>query len=1059
MSSANDPTQFIDPNLSRVPGFSVGQKVFGRYTLEAIAGRGGMGIVWRARDDELERTVALKFLPEAVASDVEAVRDLKAETKRCLDLTHPHIVRVYDFVQGPAGAAIAMEFVQGESLAGRKVSNPNGCLSIEEVGHYTGPLCAALDYAHFKAHLLHRDLKPANLLVTTAGDLKVMDFGIACSLAETRTRMTADANRSTSGTLLYMSPQQLLGAKPSLADDIYALGSTLYELISGKPPFFRGDGYALMMQIREQPPKPMSVQRADLQISADPIPDDWERVVLACLAKEPKDRPQSAGEVAEMLGIATEKPLRLLVTNNPLNIGSGSGAQGGTPTSRTARTQAEAPATAGSTPTASLPPSPAKRLPWIALAASAAVIVGGGLYFLTRHGSPKSPTPATQSTNARAVAPSTNDAAAQQAGASVSPAEAKPVAPAAAPVTTRGGAIVRTTPAGAEVTIGALDHGPSPLTVRDVLVGNYPVKIRLNGYEEWSGEVEVKGNEFAEMDVKLERSTGTLLVSSEPFGLDGTISGRVTPGGPVPGPDQAFKTPQKLVLPTGTYDITIHSVGWPDQKNTVEVTRNQVVESTGVFAAGQIVVTSDPAGADVVMGGKTVGVTPLTLTNIQPGPQSVTLKLKGFQTTKREGVVEARGELRLNAVLEKPPEFKAGDSKLVPGLNLELKFIPAGSFVLGSPDSEPHRDSSEGPQTEVTFTQGFWIGKTEVTQQQYQLLMGVNPSRFKAVGPEAPVDSLSWYAANEFCRRLNERERAAGNLPEGYTYSLPTEAQWEYACRAGTTGANFGEPGRFAWIEKEGGKTTHPVAARAPNAWGLYDMNGNVWEWCLDFYGERLPGGNVTDYAGPPTGTLHVLRGGAWNSPAKDARSATRERGEPGDTQENIGFRLALTTPQTGIVGVGETKSGNFVLGGISAGAKSVGAGAKSLFGNIVHAVRPGEKRTEAVQNGTLVVTIAKAPPAPLKFVLTLTRADGGSGTIDFAVDESITAGRNDRGAVVTRLTVPAGSYSFVLKSAGFRDVTQTTASSGDSRRRDPVTVRGGGETSLEFELEPVKAE
>jgi len=1061
MSRAGDPTQWIDPNQFPVSGLGAGQKVFGRYTLEAVAGRGGMGVVWRARDDELERTVALKFLPDTVASDAEAVRDLKAETKRCLDLTHPHIVRVYDFVQGPAGAAIAMEFVQGESLAGRKVGNPNGCLSVEEVARYTGPLCAALDYAHFKAHLLHRDLKPANLLVTTDGDLKVMDFGIACSLADTRSRLTQDANRSTSGTLLYMSPQQLLGGKPSLADDIYALGATLYELIAGKPPFFRGDGYALMMQIREQPPKPMSVQRADLQIAGDPIPDIWEKVVLACLAKEPKDRPQSAGEVAQQLGVAIETPARLLAPSSPISVGSTSGAHGGPPTSPTAQTQAATVSNATAPLPARAAPARSKLGLWIAAAVAGLAVVGGGLYFLGRSGNSPAPGPAATPTSTQSVPPPASGATARPSDSPATPAEAKPVSPAAAvAVIARGGAIIRTNPAGAEVTVGALDHGPSPLTIREASVGTYPVKIRLNGYEDWSGEVNLKENDFAEVNVTLERSTGTLLVTSEPSGVDGVLTGRTTPGAPASGARQTFKTPQKLQLPTGTYDLTFRSAGWPDRKTTAEVTRNQVVESSGVFAAGQLVVTSDPAGAEVVLGGKTVGTTPLTLTDVQPGSHDVTLRLKGYQPATVHGVVEARGELRLNAVLEKSPEPKAGQSMVVAGLNLELKFIPAGTFMLGSPDSEPRRDSAEGPQTEVTFTQGFWLGKTEVTQQQYQLLMGVNPSRYKTVGPDAPVDSLSWYAANEFCRRLNEREGAAGRLPEGYAYSLPTEAQWEYACRAGTTGPNFGEPGRFAWIEKEGGKTTHPVAARAPNAWGLYDMNGNVWEWCLDFYVERLPGGNATDYAGPSTGTLHAYRGGGWNSPAKDARSASRQRGAPGDTLENVGFRLALSTPQTGMAGVGETKSGKFGLGAVGAGAKSVGAGAKSVWSGLVNVVKPGEKHTEAVvQNGVLVVTVAKAPPAPFKFTLSLTPAAGAGGSIDFPVDEAVTGGRNDRGALVARLTVPAGSYAFVLRSTGFQDATQAAAISGDARRSDPVTIRGGGETSLEFELEPAKVE
>jgi serine/threonine protein kinase len=174
------PTRRVDPDdHPTVPGLAVGKIVFGRYTLEAVAGRGGMGVVWRARDEKLNRVIALKFLPPEVAADVEAVRDLKLETTRCLDLTHPHIVRVYDFVENETQAAIAMEFVDGQSLAKRKVSAPGGCLGAAELAPLVAQLCSALDYAHLVARVAHRDLKPANLLVTSDGRLKVTDFGIA----------------------------------------------------------------------------------------------------------------------------------------------------------------------------------------------------------------------------------------------------------------------------------------------------------------------------------------------------------------------------------------------------------------------------------------------------------------------------------------------------------------------------------------------------------------------------------------------------------------------------------------------------------------------------------------------------------------------------------------------------------------------------------------------------------------------------------------------------------------------------------------------------------------
>jgi serine/threonine protein kinase len=163
-------------------------------------------------------------------------------------------------------------------------------------------LCAALDYAHGQAKIVHRDLKPANILVTREGVLKVTDFGISRSLSENSTRITGKGG-DTSGTIPYMSPQQVRGRKPRATDDLYSLGAMLYELLTGKPPYFRGDPYSLRMQILEEEPLSLSERRAELGAEGEPIPSAWEETILACLAKEPEKRPQSAGEVAERLGL------------------------------------------------------------------------------------------------------------------------------------------------------------------------------------------------------------------------------------------------------------------------------------------------------------------------------------------------------------------------------------------------------------------------------------------------------------------------------------------------------------------------------------------------------------------------------------------------------------------------------------------------------------------------------------------------------------------------------------------------------------------------------------
>src|SRR4029453_1982133 len=204
-----------------------GQILFGRYTLVKVLGRGGMGIVWLARDEELERNVALKFLPDLMIQDRSLLDQLKHETKRCLELTHSHIVRIHDFVHDERSGCISMEYVDGETLSNLRAEKEQKVFELDELAGWIAQLCDALDYAHNRAKVIHRDLKPANLMVNQRGDLKITDFGIARSLADSATRLTGEQGRS--GTLVYMSPQQLGGERGTHLDDIYSLGATIYH--------------------------------------------------------------------------------------------------------------------------------------------------------------------------------------------------------------------------------------------------------------------------------------------------------------------------------------------------------------------------------------------------------------------------------------------------------------------------------------------------------------------------------------------------------------------------------------------------------------------------------------------------------------------------------------------------------------------------------------------------------------------------------------------------------------------------------------------------------------
>ena len=277
--------------------FVAGQKLFNRYTLKRILGRGGMGVVWLARDDVLEREVALKFLPELVFFDRGLLNDLKRETNRSLELTHKNIVRINDFVHDETSGCISMEYVDGDTLSNIRGDRSSKIFECWELGDWTKQLCDALDYAHSHALVVHRDLKPSNLMVNLRGELKVTDFGIARSLSDSVSMMTVGEH--TSGTLVYMSPQQLDGARGTPLDDIYSVGATIYELLTSKPPFYSGN---IDRQIHERVPPPMVYRREELDVvGGEPIDPLWEEAVAACLQKDPALRPQSALDIVTLL--------------------------------------------------------------------------------------------------------------------------------------------------------------------------------------------------------------------------------------------------------------------------------------------------------------------------------------------------------------------------------------------------------------------------------------------------------------------------------------------------------------------------------------------------------------------------------------------------------------------------------------------------------------------------------------------------------------------------------------------------------------------------------------
>jgi formylglycine-generating enzyme required for sulfatase activity len=228
-----------------------------------------------------------------------------------------------------------------------------------------------------------------------------------------------------------------------------------------------------------------------------------------------------------------------------------------------------------------------------------------------------------------------------------------------------------------------------------------------------------------------------------------------------------------------------------------------------------------------------------------------------------------------------------------------LVWIPPGQFVMGSPDTDPDFLAEEQPQTIVTLTRGFFIGKYEVTQGEYLIATGSNPSSFTG-DTNLPVETVSWTQATNYCRLVNLQESLAGRLPSGYAYRLPTEAEWEYAARAGSTNRfswgndpGYTALGNYAWYSANSGGTTHSVGQKLPNAWGLYDVSGNVCEWCQNSFA-YYPGGSVTDPPASTTGTSKVFRGGSHGDDNVSCRPADRKSILQSQALNIFGLRVVL---------------------------------------------------------------------------------------------------------------------------------------------------------------------
>jgi formylglycine-generating enzyme required for sulfatase activity len=363
---------------------------------------------------------------------------------------------------------------------------------------------------------------------------------------------------------------------------------------------------------------------------------------------------------------------------------------------------------------------------------------------------------------------------------------------------------------------------------------------------------------------------------------------------------QVGRTPlQDAAASPGERTVRVEKSGYDPYQKRITIDRGRAVSlyvdlSEARPRKARLFVETDPSDATV----RILNISPRFYQgmDLDPGRYEVEVSASGYRTSKKWVDLRAGEDeriiMRLDAVVVEDKE-----SKFTNNLGMTFVYIRPGSLMMGSPSDEPNRDDDER-QHQVRLTRGFYMQTTEVTQGQWKQVMGTNPSHFKNCGDDCPVEWVFWNDCQEFIRKLNQMEGTD-------KYRLPTEAEWEYACRAGTdTPFSFGRclstdeanyDGRYPMPACSKGvyrKTTVPVASFSPNAWGLYDMHGNVWEWCEDWYGD-YPSGSLTDPTGPSSGARRVFRGGSWGSGARSCRSAFRSRSTPGLRSGRLGFRLA----------------------------------------------------------------------------------------------------------------------------------------------------------------------
>jgi formylglycine-generating enzyme required for sulfatase activity/serine/threonine protein kinase len=902
----------------------------GLYRVLQVLGKGGMGIVFRAEDPQLNRMVALKvMLPEMADAESGRERFLR-EARAMAAIKHDHIVSIYQVGEDRGVPFLAMEFLEGETLESRL--RRDGKLPLTEVLRIGSQIAGALAEAHHRG-LIHRDIKPSNLWLEDLGEravptdrvrLKMLDFGLARAIqgppALTQQGMIV-------GSPEYMAPEQVEGKALDHRCDLFSLGCVLYRMSTGESPFQRADLISTLRAVVGKDP----IAPHELEPN---VPPALSKLIQELLAKDPAKRPESAQAVAEALA-------RMAVAVQPFVPSTE--AVDSPPRHSDSTTQ----------PTQALKsPTNIKRR-WLIGAGVAAcgllaftlLWAGGVIRVKTTEG---------------IVVIYVNEPN---------------------PDVYVDGEMITVT----------WDNGGRIAQVR-IMPGTHQIEVKKDGFTVQGKELTLKDGAHEILTARLEpvalpptphdRVEWTTLIPQEVQSAGGTTltklpDASILASGENPSQERYIvtaTTPLQGITAIGLELLTHPSLlsrgpgrgphgGFVLNELTVRVSpANDPRRSKSVVFERALAASSPAAGAienaidgtiatawgvlgqrgGQELNGNQVAAFVLREPVSFPNGATFTFVLDQLLSPSYPHNI---GRFRLSvttsklpitvAALPKPPDvpavirlpvIRAQKSLIVDpaGMKLELVLVPAGEFMMGAPDAEPGSLPEEKPQHRVKISNNFYMGKYPVTQEQFKKIMGWNPSFFSAgVFPAGegrtqvagmdtsrfPVENASWEDAQEFCEELS--------IHTGLVIGLPTEAQWEYTCRAGTTTPfHFGTQangteencnGNHPYGTQEKGPYLGrpcPVGFYRPNPWGLYDMGGNIHQWCADYWGERYYHESPTvDPKGPPIGTplyrdstktwhmdVRILRGGSWHS--GPCRAAARSRWMQRVRNNQYGFRV-----------------------------------------------------------------------------------------------------------------------------------------------------------------------